>query len=189
MPVFLFPLLPLFDVADGICKKLILRHPHIFSNVIAHNSEQVLANWDKIKKEEKGQRTAADTLLAVSTALPALIRAQKVQQRAARAGFDYDNREQAISDLSSELVELKEAIVAGNREHVEEELGDLIFAAVNVARFTKIDSEEALTGATEKFIRRFTKVEQLAEEKNIDMQNVPLEVLDRLWNEAKQNSH
>lgn len=177
------------DVADGICKKLILRHPHIFSNVIADNSEQVLVNWDKIKKEEKGQQTAADTLLAVSTALPALMRAQKVQQRAARVGFDYDNREQAISDLSSELAELKEAIVAGNQEHVEEELGALIFAAVNVARFTKTDSEEALTSATEKFIRRFTKVEQLAAEKNIDMQNASLEVLNRLWAAAKQNSH
>lgn len=177
------------DVADGICKKLIIRHPHIFSNVVADTPEQVLANWDKIKKEEKGQQTAADTLLAVSSALPALMRAQKVQQRAARVGFDYENIGQAMADLSSELAELKEALAAGNQADTEEELGDLMFAAVNVARFLKADSEEALTGATEKFIRRFEQVERLAKKENIDMQTAPLTVLDELWKAAKQNSH
>ena len=176
------------DVTDGICRKLILRHPHIFSDVIANTADEVLANWDKIKKEEKGQQTAADTLLAVSSALPALMRAQKVQHRAARAGFDYDNAEQAAADLSSELAELKEAIAAKDSGHIAEELGDLLFAAVNVARFTKNDSEEAMTRATEKFIRRFTLVEQLAKEQGIDLQNASSDTLNKLWADAKQNS-
>lgn len=177
------------DVADGICRKLILRHPHIFSTVVADTAEQVLANWDRIKKQEKGQETAADTLRAVSTALPALMRAQKVQQRAARAGFDYENVTQALSDLESEVAELKEALAAKDSATVKEELGDLVFAAVNVTRFSKLDAEEALTESTEKFIRRFSAVEEIAAEEKADMQNASLEELDRLWKHAKQKCH
>lgn len=177
------------DVADGICKKLILRHPHIFSTVKADNAEQVLSNWDKIKKEEKGQKTAADTLKAVAGALPALMRAQKVQQRAARAGFDYDDRGQAFEELKSEVKELEEALVSDDRDHIGEEIGDLFFASVNVARFSKFDSEELLTQATNKFISRFVLVEKLAKERGINMETAPLEQLDALWKEAKKLSH
>lgn len=177
------------DVADGVCKKLILRHPHIFSTVVANTADEVLANWDRIKKQEKGQETATDTLCSVSTALPALMRAQKVQQRAARAGFDYDNLTQAMADLDSEVVELKEALASNTLEAVKEELGDLIFAAVNVARFSQFDTEEALTVSTEKFIQRFRRVEELAKAENLDMQTASLEELDELWNRAKRQCH
>ncbi len=177
------------DVADGICKKLIVRHPHIFADVTADNAEQVLANWDSIKKKEKGQQTAAETLAAVSSALPALMRAQKVQQRAARAGFDYDETGQAMADLESEVRELKEALASDDSTAVEEELGDLIFAAVNVARFSKTDAEEALSRSTEKFMRRFERVEQLAGEEKLDLKEAPLDELNRLWKRAKEMSH
>lgn len=177
------------DVADGICKKLIVRHPHIFADVTADNAEQVLANWDSIKKKEKGQQTAAETLAAVSSALPALMRAQKVQQRAARAGFDYDETGQAMADLESEVRELKEALASDDSTAVEEELGDLIFAAVNVARFSKTDAEEALSRSTEKFMRRFERVEQLAKTAAIDLKDASAEQLDQLWKRAKEMSH
>ncbi len=177
------------DIADGICKKLIVRHPHIFSTVVADTADEVLANWDRIKKQEKGQQTATDTLQSVSTALPALMRAQKVQQRAARAGFDYDTTAQAVGDLESEVEEVKQALTSESIDQIEEELGDLIFAAVNVARFSKLDAEEALTRATEKFIRRFAQVERLAEREQIDIQAASLAELDCLWKEAKQISH
>ncbi len=177
------------DVADGICKKLIVRHPHIFADVTADNAEQVLANWDSIKKKEKGQQTAAETLAAVSSALPALMRAQKVQQRAARAGFDYDETGQAMADLESEVRELREALASDDSTAVEEELGDLIFAAVNVARFSKTDAEEALSRSTEKFMRRFERVEQLAGEEKLDLKEAPLDELNRLWKRAKEMSH
>lgn len=177
------------DVADRICQKLILRHPHIFSSVHVDNADQVLENWDKIKKKEKGQSSAAQTLEAVPTVLPALMRAQKVQQRAARTGFDYENCGQALAELKSELDELQEAIASGSNADTEEELGDLIFAAVNVARFTKLDGEEALTRSTEKFISRFREVERLAKEQGIDMTAASMDELNALWKQAKLNCH
>lgn len=177
------------DVADRICQKLILRHPHIFSSVHVDGADQVLENWDKIKKKEKGQSSAAQTLEAVPAVLPALMRAQKVQQRAARTGFDYENCGQAFDELKSELDELEGAIASGSQTDTEEELGDLLFAAVNVARFTKLDGEEALTRSTEKFISRFTVVEQLAKEQGLDMAAASMDELNALWEQAKQSCH
>ena len=174
------------DVCDGICKKLVLRHPHIFGDVRADSAEQVLKNWDEIKKKEKSQKTATDTLNSVPRLLPALMRAAKVQHRAARAGFDYDDLAGAMKDLESEGRELREAVASGLPEEQAEELGDLLFAAVNVSRFLHTDAEEALTRATEKFIGRFSLVEQLAASRGIDMQEASMEELDRLWKEAKK---
>ena len=174
------------DVCDGICKKLILRHPHLFGDVRADSAEQVLKNWDEIKKKEKSQKTAADTLRSVPKLLPALMRAEKVQHRAARAGFDYDGLAGAMGDLESECAELREAVDAGSAEEQAEELGDLLFAAVNVSRFLHTDPEETLARATEKFIGRFCRVEELALERGIDMQSASLQELDVLWRETKK---
>lgn len=177
------------DVADGICHKLILRHPHIFSDVTVHDADQVLSNWDKIKKIEKAQKSAAETLEAVPSVLPALMRAQKVQHRAARAGFDYDTCDQAMSDLKSEVSELEEALASDDLQHIEEELGDLLFSVLNIARFSNLDGEDCLTKSTQKFIRRFTEVERLANEQHIDMTQADLEQLNQLWYQAKQICH
>lgn len=177
------------DVCDGICKKLILRHPHIFGDVVASTSEEVLRNWDEIKKQEKGQKTQTDAVLSVPKVLPALMRSAKVQQRAAKTGFDYPALDDSMKDLDSELCELKEAVASGNREAVAEEFGDLLFSCVNVSRFLHLDAEEALSFATEKFIRRFAEVEKLAGEQGIQMKDAPLDELNRLWAEAKTRVH
>lgn len=171
-------------VADGVCKKLIFRHPHVFGDVSVSGSDQVLVNWEELKREEKGQETYTDTLTAVARSLPALWRAEKVQKKAKKAGFDWPDVSGAMDKLSEELAELKEAMAQGT--NVEEELGDLMFAAVNVSRFVKADPEAVLTAATDKFIARFTQVETLARQAGKDMADMPLEELDKLWEQAKR---
>ncbi len=174
------------DVCDGICKKLILRHPHIFGDVTAETSEEVLKNWDEIKKKEKGQKTQSDAVRSVPKTLPALMRSAKVQQRAAKTGFDYPALSDAVGDLESELIELKEAVSSGDSSAMDEEFGDLLFSCVNVSRFLHLDAEESLTRSTEKFIRRFTEVEKLAQSGGVDMKKASLEELNRLWALAKE---
>ena len=172
------------DVADGICKKLIYRHPHVFGQVEVKDSAEVLVNWEALKRTEKGQDTYTDTLQAVAKSLPALWRAEKVQKKARKAGFDWERTDQAVAKLDEEVAELKEAIAQGT--NVEEELGDLLFAAVNVSRFAGVDSEMALHAASEKFIARFAKVEALAREQGRDMKDMTPEQLDGLWERAKR---
>ena len=173
------------DVCDGICHKLILRHPHIFGDVVAKTSEQVLNNRDEIKKKEKGQNSASDTLRSVPAVLPALMRADKVQHRAAKTGFDYPDVEGALDDLKSEVVELAETIQNQSVESQQEELGDVLFSAVNVARKLHIDPEEMLTRSTEKFMARFESVERIAAQRGMDMSASSLEELNSLWAQAK----
>lgn len=172
------------DVADGVCKKLVLRHPHVFGEIVAKDSDTVLTNWEAIKRKEKDQKTGADSVLDVPRALPALMRSQKVQKRAGYVGFDYENAEQAMSDLRSEVDELCEAIRGGT--NVEEEIGDLLFAAVNVSRFQKLDAEQALEKACDKFTARFLVVEKLAAERGVDMKTAGIDDLNALWAEAKK---
>lgn len=176
------------DVADGVCKKMIERHPHVFGNVNAETSEQVLENWDVIKKQTKSQKSQTESMLSIPREFPALMRADKVQKKAAKVGFDWDSVEGAFDKVSEELEELKEAVTMGVVENANEELGDLLFSVVNVSRFISVDSEEALTKATDKFIDRFSKVEKMAEEKGINMKETELSELDKLWDEAKKVS-
>ena len=172
------------DVADGICKKLIFRHPHVFGDVQVSGSDEVLVNWDELKREEKHQESYTDTLTSVAKSLPALWRAEKVQKQAKKAGFDWSDAQGAVDKLSEELSELKEAMAQGTNIH--EELGDLLFAAVNVSRFVEADPEEALNAATEKFISRFAKVEALASAQGKDMNEMSLSELDALWEQVKR---
>lgn len=173
------------DVADGICKKLILRHPHVFGDVKADNTAEVLRNWDDIKIKSKGQKSQTETMLSVPRELPALMRAAKVQQKAAKVGFDWKDINGAKQKLHEEIGELDRAVENGDGDNAFEELGDLLFSAVNVSRFLKFDAEEALTSATDKFINRFEKVERLAAERGVDMNAASLEELDALWDEVK----
>lgn len=172
------------DVVNDICQKLIIRHPHVFGEVKADTSDEVLKNWNNIKQETKGQETYTETLESVCSALPALMRAQKVGQRAKRAGMDFENVQSAIEALESELAELKAAISANS--NVEEELGDVLFSAVNVARHCGFDSEEALTRSTDKFISRFAKTEELIRFQGIDMRSLNIDELDAYWQQAKK---
>jgi tetrapyrrole methylase family protein/MazG family protein len=176
------------DIADGVCKKLINRHPHVFGSVNADTVDKVLDNWDAIKREEKHQQTYTDTLKSVPRAFPSLLRAAKVQKRAAKAGFDWDSADGAWDKLDEEISELRGAVSRGNTADIEEELGDLLFSAVNVSRFLGVDAEQALARSTDKFTDRFEAVEKLAVKRGIDMKNSSLAELDRLWDEVKQHS-
>ena len=175
------------DVISGICKKLVLRHPHIFGDITANDCDTVLKNWEDIKRQEKSQKSGTDAVNDVPRSLPALMRSQKVQKRAGYVGFDYDGVDGAISELESELAELKTAI--SENTNIDEEIGDLIFSAVNVARFLKVDSEQATEKACNKFIGRFTIVENLANERGISLKDDELEELNKLWDEAKKVYH
>lgn len=171
-------------VADGICKKLIYRHPHVFGDVSADTSEQVLVNWDELKRKEKHQETAADSVDSVARSLPGLWRAEKIQKKAQKVGFDWPDVSGALEKLTEETGELKEAI--DQNSNVEEELGDLLFAAVNVARFVKVDPEDALGKACDKFSRRFRLVEEYAAAQGRDLREMTLAEMDVLWDRAKQ---
>ena len=173
------------DVCDGICKKLIVRHPHIFADVKADTTDEVLSNWDKIKMQTKSQKTQSDAMDSVSKSLPSLMRSEKLQKKAAKVGFDWPDVSGALQKVEEETQELKKAIEEGDKKGMEEELGDLLFSVVNVSRFLKVDSEEALYHACDKFTNRFRMVEALAKERGISMESAPLSLLDSLWDEVK----
>ncbi len=170
-------------VADGICKKLIYRHPHVFGDVTVSGSGEVLKNWEELKRKEKHQATHTDALNAVARSLPALWRAEKVQKKAKKAGFDWPDISGAVDKLREELGEF-EAAVEGKGD-VEEELGDLLFSAVNAARFAKVDPEQALQRSCNKFIARFARVEALAAQAGTPLEEMDLAALDALWERAK----
>ncbi len=173
------------DVVDEVCQKLVIRHPHVFADVVAETSDEVLKNWNDIKQQTKGQETYYETLESVCTALPALMRAQKVGKRAERAGMDFENVAQVLDCLEAEIAELKEAIAGGKQECIEEELGDVLFSCTNLARHTKCDAEEALTRSTEKFMKRFKDTEEMVRCDGIDMKSLNINELDVYWRKAK----
>lgn len=174
------------DVADGICKKLIIRHPHVFGDVKADTADEVLSNWDEIKRRTKRQKSVAESIDSIPRELPALMRASKIQSRAAKTGFDFDSTDGAFDKITEESAELKEAIASGDKAKISDELGDLLFAAVNVARFTGVEAEESLAASSDKFSSRFKITEELAKQRNIDMKSASIEELDVLWDEAKK---
>lgn len=171
------------DVADGIVKKLIYRHPHIFGDVTVQDSEEVLKNWDALKQKEKGQTTAAEVLCAVPKRFPALMRSHKIQHKARKVGFDWDSAGQALSKVEEELAELR-AAMAGDG-NVEEEAGDLLFALVNVTRLLGLDAETLLHAASDKFVRRFGRMEELARADGHPIETLPLKEQDAYWDRAK----
>ncbi len=173
------------DVCHDICSKLIIRHPHVFADVSAETPEEVLKNWDAIKAQTKGIKKTADSMLSVPKHLPALIRARKIQKKAAAVGFDWPDSEGAFDKIAEETEELRRAHKAGDTAAVADELGDVLFSVVNVSRFVGAKPEEALAHACDKFTARFALVERLAAERGIDMQSAGLEALDKLWDEAK----
>ncbi len=171
-------------VADGICKKLIFRHPHVFGGGVGLRHRRGSLQLGGAQAEGKRGRPPIPTLEAVARSLPALWRAEKVQKKAKKAGFDWPDVSGALDKLSEELEELKIAVAEGT--NVEEELGDLLFSAVNVSRFVKVDTEEALNGATDKFIGRFRKVEEEAARQGRALEGMSLAELDKLWEHAKE---
>jgi len=174
------------DICDELCKKLIVRHPHVFGEVTVSDTGEVLKNWDNIKKETKGQKTYTDTLESVAKSLPALMRAQKLGKRAMRAGMDFKNKEDAFECIKLETNELEEAMKSGDSQHIEEEFGDLLFSCVNTARHLGIDAEQAMTKASEKFIKRFAQTEKLVTLSGADMKALSIDELDVFWRQAKK---
>lgn len=170
-------------VADGVCKKLILRHPHVFGNVEVADSAEVLQNWDKIKRVEKHQSTVTSSLESVARSLPALWRAEKLQKKAAKVGFDWVSVEGAMDKIDEEAGELRQ--VLGDPDRAAEELGDLLFSCVNVARFIKADPEEILRAASDKFLSRFSRLEAQATVRGRRLEDMTPEEMDAVWEEIK----
>ena len=175
------------DVADGVCKKLIFRHPHIFGDVKVGSTDEILSNWDDLKRKEKKQETDTSTLESVSKSLPSLIRAQKLQKKAAKVGFDWPDVSGALDKVEEELAEVRAAI--GGNGDIEEEIGDLIFAVTNVSRFVKVDSERAAEKTCNKFVRRFADMEKQAAAEGKNLSDLTLSELDALWDKAKEREH
>lgn len=174
-------------VADGVCRKLIYRHPHVFGDVTVHSTVEILSNWEELKKKEKGQATQADAVDAVARSLPALWRAEKMKKKAAKAGFDWRDVSSALDKLSEELDELKAAALSGDGDPVEE-LGDLLFAAVCVGRFLDADPEDALHAACDKFSDRFRRTEALAAQRGLSLDKLSDREQIALWREAREHN-
>ncbi len=175
------------DVLYHICHKMISRHTHIFGEDKAETAEEVLATWEKNKQKEKGQKSYTESMESVCSYLPALIRAEKVQSKAAKVGFDWEDASGAFEKLNEEVHELEEAAKSGAKEQVSEELGDVLFSAVNVARFFDCSAEDALSKTIKKFINRFSYIEKSAQKAGKSLENITLAEMDALWNEAKKN--
>jgi MazG family protein len=180
----------LFDISDSldaINEKLIRRHPHVFADETAHTGQQVLKRWDEIKAaERKSKEDAPQGLLeTVPRALPALVEAQQITSRAARAGFDWTSADDVLAKLDEERLEFAEARERGTQDQIEDELGDLLFVLVNLARFVKVDPEQALRRTNSKFRRRFSHVERRLAAQGKQVPGTPIDELEALWQEAK----
>ena len=172
------------EVLEAINEKLIRRHPHVFGGESIETSQAQVENWEKIKKEEKGvERKSA--LSGIPPQLPALMQAQKITEKAARVGFDWEHTDQVYAKVMEELHEFEEAMLAGDQQEMEAELGDLLFAIVNLGRFLAIDPEEALRKTIRRFTKRFSHVEDGLHARGLSMQSSTLAEMDLLWEEAK----
>lgn len=170
------------DVAKELKEKLIRRHPHVFGDVNVNSTQDILDNWDAIKKEEKSHRTSI--MDGISKSQSALMSAQKISKKAVKVGFEWDCEKTLYDCVFSEIEEFKDACKNSGREHIEEEMGDILFAIVNLARWNKIDAEQALLKANKKFIKRFKKMEELAVK---PLENYSFEEFDALWKQAKKS--
>ena len=174
------------DVITGIYEKMIRRHPHVFADVDVENSDEVLTNWEAIKQEEKSASTVTESLLNLSKTFPPLLKAEKIQKKMAKVGFDWPDVTGAIKKVREELEEVEHAISENNMDYTLKEIGDLLFAVVNIARILKLDPSEALTLTNEKVISRFTFVEETLLSKGKVLEEESLESMDELWDLAKK---
>ncbi|TGU71099.1 nucleoside triphosphate pyrophosphohydrolase [Geomonas terrae] len=173
------------EVLDAINEKLVRRHPHVFGDQVIESSAAQVENWEKIKKGEKGDERKS-ALSGIPPHLPALMKAHKITEKAARVGFDWEHTDQVFAKVMEELQEFQEAMAAGDQQEMESELGDLLFAIVNLGRFMAIDPEEALRKTIQRFTRRFSHIEDTLHGRGERLQDTSLEEMDRLWEEAKK---
>lgn len=176
-----------FDIYDSITAihdKLVRRHPHVFADVEAGDAEQVLVNWEKLKNEERKAENKS-VLSGVPRALPALLKASRLTEKAARIGFDWRRAEDVLDKLDEETHELREAVRSGDAGHIAEEIGDLLFTLANIARKMSVNPEEALQSTSRKFMRRFETMESVVRQRGKNIDELSLEEMDKLWDEAK----
>lgn len=173
------------DVINTLCQKLIRRHPHVFGDLEIKDSDAQIENWERIKKAEKGAERAS-ALSGVPGHLPALLKAHKISEKASRVGFDWEHSDQVFAKVMEELHEFEEARAAGDPQRMEDELGDLLFAIVNLGRFLALNPEEALRKTINRFQKRFSHVEDTLHSQGKQMQDTPLEEMDKLWEQAKR---
>jgi tetrapyrrole methylase family protein/MazG family protein len=176
----------IYDVLEGTIAKMLRRHPHVFGDAAASTPQEALQNWEEIKRQEKAAQQATSVLDGVPRQLPSLLRAQRLQDKAARVGFDWQRVEQVWEKLGEELRELRAAAAAHNRGKVEEELGDVLFSLVNLARFLGVNPDEALHKTTSKFVRRFQFIERHLSQQGKTPKQATLAEMDALWEQAKQ---
>lgn len=172
----------LVDMIDGICDKLIYRHPHIYGDVQVKDDEEVKRNWEQLKLKEG----KTSILGGVPVSLPATVKAMRLQEKAKQVGFEWDNKEQVWEKVEEEMGELREAIQTGSQEKTEEEFGDLLFSLINYARFLRVDAENALERTNKKFIHRFTSMEKIAAESGRQLNEMTLQEMDAIWNQIKK---
>ena len=170
------------EVINGISEKLIIRHPHIYGDVKVKDEEDVKSNWEKLKLKEG----KTSILSGVPVSLPATVKAMRLQEKAKKVGFEWENKEQVWQKVEEEVGELHQAVDGGDTDKIEDEFGDLIFSLINYARFLLIDAENALERTNKKFIRRFTEMEAEARKQSKDLDEMTLEEMDALWNAIKQ---
>jgi MazG family protein len=169
------------EVIEGICTKLINRHPHIYGDVKVNDDEDVKKNWEEIKKKE-GKKSV---LSGVPKSLPAIIKATRIQDKAKQVGFEWDNKEDVFKKVEEEMSELQDAVASNNQQHIEEEFGDVLFSLANYARFLQIDAEGSLEKTNKKFISRFTTMEEEAAKQGRNLKDMTLAEMDSIWNEIK----
>lgn len=172
------------EVIDGICEKLIFRHPHIYGDVKVADEEEVKRNWEKLKMKEG----KTSVLSGVPPSLPAMVKATRIQEKAKQVGFEWDNKEDVWKKVEEEIGELKEAIDMDSKEKIDEEFGDVLFSLVNYARFLQIDAEGVLEKTNKKFIYRFQQMETIATAQGKKLQDLTLGEMDEIWNEVKKNN-
>lgn len=172
------------EMIDGICEKLIARHPHIYGNMQVTDDEDVKRNWEKLKMKEG----KTSVLQGVPVSLPSLVKAIRIQEKAKQVGFEWDHKEQVFEKIEEELRELKEAEASKNQTHIEEELGDVLFSIINYARFLQVDADLALDRTNKKFIDRFQQMEQLAVGQGKKLEEMTLLEMDAIWNQIKQQN-
>jgi XTP/dITP diphosphohydrolase len=172
------------EVLNGICDKLIARHPHIYSDVKVTDEEDVKRNWEKLKMKEG----KTSVLSGVPKGLPSMVKAIRIQEKAKQVGFEWENKEQVFEKIEEEIGELKEVVQTGEQEKIEEELGDVFFSLVNYARFLQIDADHALERTNQKFMKRFVQMEQEALSEGKQLTHMTLEEMDSIWNRIKQKN-
>ena len=173
------------DVVESISHKMVHRHPHVFKKENLETPEEVVTQWEEIKSKEKGKANRESVLDGIPPHLPGLLRAQKLQKKAAKQGFDWDIIDDVFNKLDEEIAEFKEAVLSGKETDMTAELGDIIFVFVNIAKFKKIDAEEALRATNNKFIKRFQYIEAEVTKRGKTLKETSLEELEKYWQEAK----